>query len=305
MPRQRLRGPMFRPARPRRRPAWTAICSIPVSLMLLVATAGSVAAKPPPDTIIDSGPAAATTNTTAAFTFHSNQSPATFSCRLDGSPFVPCASPTAFSGLAAGSHTFYVYATVGGVPDSSPATSTWMIDLTPPSAPAGLAGSATTPSSVSLSWTAGLDNVAVTRNVITRNGSTLTTVGAVTGYVDANAAPATTYTYTVLAQDAAGNTSPASNPTTVTTPSAPDTLIDSGPTPVTHSNSAIFAFHSTAAGATFICKLDGGKANNCTSPRSYTGLSSGSHRFSGVSTAHGISDPTPATATWTIDLIAP
>src|SRR6185369_7809153 len=140
---------------------------------------------------------------------------------------------------------------------------------------------------------------------ITRNGSTLTTVGAVTGYVDANAAPATTYTYTVLAQDAAGNTSPTSNPTTVTTPSAPDTLIDSGPTPVTNSNSATFAFHSTAAGATFICKLDGGKANNCTSPRSYTGLSSGSHSFSVFSTANGISDPTPATATWTIDLIAP
>src|SRR6476661_7337444 len=113
---------MFRSARPRPRRAWTALRPIPVCLVLFLATAGNVAAKPTPDTIIDSGPAAATTNTTAAFTFHSNQSPATFSCRLDGSAFVSCASPTAFSGLAVGSHTFYVYATVGGISDPSPAT---------------------------------------------------------------------------------------------------------------------------------------------------------------------------------------
>jgi chitodextrinase len=270
-----------------------------------MATAGTVAAKPAPDTIIDSGPPAATTSTTAAFTFHSNQSPATFSCRLDGSAYVSCASPTAFSGLAAGAHTFYVYATVGGVSDPSPATATWTIDLTPPSAPASLTATATTPSSVSLSWTAGQDNVAVAKNVITRNGSTLTTVGAVTSYVDASVAPATTYTYTVVAQDAAGNTSPASNSATVVTPSAPDTLIDSGPTSPTNSTSATFTFHSTAAGAAFTCKLDGGKAASCTSPRSYTGLTSGNHSFSVFATANGMSDPTPAVATWIIDLIAP
>src|SRR5438552_13731946 len=44
--------------------------------------------------------ASPTSATTASFTFHSTFSGATFTCRLDGSPFVTCASPTAFSGLA-------------------------------------------------------------------------------------------------------------------------------------------------------------------------------------------------------------
>ena len=293
---------MFRPALSRPRRAWTAI---PLCLILLVATAGDALAKPTPDTIIDSGPPASTTNTAAAFSFHSTQSPATFSCRLDGSAFVSCASPTGFSGLAAGSHTFSVYATVGGIPDSSPATATWTIDLTPPSAPAGLSGNASTPTSVSLSWTAGRDNVAVTKNVITRNGSTLATVGAVTNYTDATASAATTYTYTVLAQDAAGNTSPASNTATVSTPPTPDTLIDTGPPALTTSTSATFTFHSTASGAAFTCRLDGGKAGGCTSPRSYTGLSTGNHSFSVFATANGISDPTPAVSAWTVDLTPP
>src|SRR5439155_18839562 len=139
---------------PHRR-AWTAIRAIPVCLVLLLATAGNVAAKPAPDTIIDSGPAAATISTTAAFAFHSNQSPATFSCRLDGSAFVSSASPTALSGLAAGSHTCTVYATAGGVSDSSPATATWTVDGTPPSAPASVTGSTPTRTSVRVCWTAG------------------------------------------------------------------------------------------------------------------------------------------------------
>jgi fibronectin type 3 domain-containing protein len=86
-----------------------------------------------------------------------------------------------------------------------------------------------------------------------------------------------------------------------------DTSIDSAPPPSTSSTSATFAFSAkrTKSPATFTCKLDTGTAAACTSPKSYTGLATGSHTFSVFATSEGASDPTPATYTWTIDTAAP
>src|SRR6185437_14798514 len=43
----------------------------------------------------------------------------------------------------------------------------------------------------------------------------------------------------------------------------------------------------------------------CTSPATYTGLSDGQHTFSVASTTSGGTDPSPATAQWTVDTTAP
>ena len=93
-------------------------------------------------------------------------------------------------------------------------------DLTPPSAPLGLAATARSPTQVDLSWTAATDNVGVTAYEIYRNGSLLMTSGAITSYSDTTVTSATTYAYTVRAHDAAGNVSAPSNLATVATPSA-------------------------------------------------------------------------------------
>jgi chitodextrinase len=90
-------------------------------------------------------------------------------------------------------------------------------DSVPPSAPSGLAATATSSSSVSLSWTASTDNVGVVGYNIFRNGTKVGT-STTTPYSDNGLASNTTYTYTVTAFDAAGNASPASNSVTVTTP---------------------------------------------------------------------------------------
>lgn len=89
-------------------------------------------------------------------------------------------------------------------------------DNTPPTAPANLAGTGTTSSSVSLQWTAASDNIGVTGYDVLRNGSV---VGTPTGtsFTDTGLASGTTFTYTVKARDAAGNLSPASNAVQVTT----------------------------------------------------------------------------------------
>jgi chitodextrinase len=90
-------------------------------------------------------------------------------------------------------------------------------DTTPPSTPGSLAATATTSSSVSLAWNASTDNIGVTGYVVSRNGTEIATTGTGTTYTDTGRTPSTSYTYTVKARDAAGNTSGASNTVTATT----------------------------------------------------------------------------------------
>jgi uncharacterized protein YjiK len=89
----------------------------------------------------------------------------------------------------------------------------------------------------------------------------------------------------------------------------PDTAIDSAPTTPTTSTSAQFSFSGSqpvSAIARFECSLDGAAYSTCTSPRSYSGLSEGSHTFAVRAVGStGDADPTPASFTWTIDLTPP
>ena len=81
----------------------------------------------PPDTFIDSGPSGSVADTSATFSFSADE-PSTYQCSLDGGAFAPCTSPTAYTNLTAGSHTFQVAATDGsGNVDSSPAERTWTV----------------------------------------------------------------------------------------------------------------------------------------------------------------------------------
>jgi subtilisin family serine protease len=74
----------------------------------------------------------------------------------------------------------------------------------------------------------------------------------------------------------------------------------------TNQTSATFAFSSNEpAEATYECSLDGGAFGACP-PMPLTGLAAGSHTFSVIATdAIGTPDPTPAVATWIIDLTRP
>ncbi len=111
-------------------------------------------------------------------------------------------------------------------------------DTEPPTAPTGLTASNTTMTTTDLSWTASNDNVGVTGYDVYEGvaviGSTATTSFNVTGL-----APATNYSFTVVAKDAAGNESAASAPLGVTTlddtesPTAPTNLVASNTTSTT------------------------------------------------------------------------
>ncbi len=111
-------------------------------------------------------------------------------------------------------------------------------DTQPPTQPANLTATAASPSQINLTWTASTDNIAVTGYALercqgagcTNFASLATTAGTV--FNDTGLASNTTYTYHVLARDAAGNSSPFSLPASATTP-APDTQAPTQPANLT------------------------------------------------------------------------
>lgn len=95
-------------------------------------------------------------------------------------------------------------------------------DTTSPTTPTGLTATANGSSQVALSWSAATDNVGVAGYTVYRNGVVLNTVGGSSlTYSDGTVAPATSYTYTVDAFDAAGNHSAQSAPASVHVPGLP------------------------------------------------------------------------------------
>ena len=129
---------------------------------------------------------------------------------------------TTVSATTTYSYTVKAFDASGNVSDASaPATvTTGSSDTTPPTKPTGLTATPFSGTQVDLSWFASTDDVGVTGYVIYRNGTRLTGIGAVTTYSDTSVVPSTSYSYSVVAVDAAGNASSASDPALATTPSA-------------------------------------------------------------------------------------
>jgi len=83
---------------------------------------------------------------------------------------------------------------------------------------------------------------------------------------------------------------------------SPETEITSGPPLLTNQAQAIFIFHANEENCSFECKLDSQDWESCESPKSYSDLSDGQHKFLAEATDLFLNiDPTPAEYTWTID----
>ena len=119
------------------------------------------------------------------------------------------------------------------------------------------------------------------------------------------------HTFQVRAIDGAGNQDPTpASYTWVVDAAPPNTSITANPTNPSASTTAGFSFTgndgSGTGVASFQCQLDGGGFSTCTSPRTYTGLSQGSHTFQvrAVDGAGNV-DSSPASFTWVIDTVVP
>jgi hypothetical protein len=285
----------------------------------------------PPETTIDSGPSGTVSASSASFSFSSSEPDSAFECSLDGSAFEPCSSPKEYTGLPDGQHHFEVRATdAAGNTDASPASRTWTVDTTAPAvgsvAPADGATEAALTDNAEATFSEAMDASTINGSTFTLSKQGATTSVAATVSYDAATKKATldpdadleagaTYTATLKggaggAKDLAGNalaedktwsftTAAAAPPPQDTT--APETTIDSGPSGTVSASSADFSFSSTEPDSTFECSLDGAAFSTCTSPKSYTGLSEGSHTFQVKATdSAGNTDASPAERTWTV-----
>jgi chitodextrinase len=125
---------------------------------------------------------------------------------------------TSFSDGSVSANTTYSYAVTAydAAGNSSQAATlsvtTPSVDSTPPSAPSNLSGIRAKPRQVVLSWKASTDNVGVAGYRVYRGG---VLVGTTTSLSYTDRPPRRSFVYVVVAYDAAGNTSPASNPVTL------------------------------------------------------------------------------------------
>lgn len=108
-------------------------------------------------------------------------------------------------------HPEYVNQIWGGTPPSG--------DTTAPTAPTSLASTTKTSTSITLSWNASTDNVAVTGYDVYANSVLKTTVSGLTATITGLTA-STSYSIYVKAKDASGNTSASSSTIAVTTNSS-------------------------------------------------------------------------------------
>lgn len=260
-----------------------------------------------PDTTISAAPASLTNSNSASFTFTSSEGNSTFESRLDGAAFAAATSPQALANLADGSHTFEVRARdAAGNTDSTPASRTWIVDTVPPDTqftvtpnttmttqPATF--SATAPGETNATFEISVDNEAFVPATFP-----LQVLGLALG----------SHTIRARATDAAGNVdaTPASFTWMLVAPpppTAPDTTISGGPAAITNSQSASFTLGATVAGATFEYNLDNAGWLAATTPLHLSAITEGSHSILVRATAAGLTDASPATASWRVDRTSP
>lgn len=274
------------------------------------AKAAAVVGPSVPTPTIDSGPANPTTSTSATFTFSDTQLFVTFQCQLDGGGFTACALLKTYTGLANGAHTFQVRAVDLGGNLSSPASYPWTIDTSPPAvavtfpvsgARYNVAGfnagcgtadvgdlcgtAADTGSGVStlrLSLRQGSGNywngtafASITEVLLTPSGTASWSYAFAAASFPANGS----YTARAVGTDGAGATTNVATTFTIDTLAPPTPTGTASVTNPTAATAATFTFADAESGVVFKCQLDGSAYSPCTTPKTYTGLGTGSHTF--------------------------
>jgi hypothetical protein len=275
-----------------------------------------------PDTTIGSGPTGTTSTSSASFSLTASESGSTFECKLDTGAYAGCTSPKAYSGLAAGSHTFSVRATdAAGNTDSTPASRTWTVqsaaaDHQPTAAYAYSPAFPTTGQAVSFDASSATCDDAPCTYVWEDDGSD----GPGGDQWPLGNGKTMSFTFQeqgvknvrVTVTDADGDADTTMKAVTVgaaappADTTAPDTTITSGPTATTSDTTPTFAFTASESGSTFDCQVDNGAWAPCTSPWTASALADGDHTVAVRATdAAGNPDDTPATRAFTVDTAPP
>ncbi|RHW28012.1 hypothetical protein D0Z08_06955 [Nocardioides immobilis] len=257
----------------------------------------------PPQTTITSGPIGTTADATPTFYFSASETGSRFECQVDTGTYTPCTSPRTLATLGEGAHTFRVRAIDDSAQvDLTPATRTFTVD-TAPNTTISIGPSGPTSDNTPTFWFSS-----------SQPGSTFACAvddGAYATCTSPHTTPVLsdgTHTFRVRATDADG--APDTDPTPAqrtfsvdTVP--PDTVIDSAPSGTISDPTPTITFHGVEA-TTYACRVDTGTSTPCSSPWTTPPLGDGPHTVSvtGVD-AVGNLDPSPATATFTVDVSPP
>ena len=287
----------------------------------------------PPQPVLTLTPAAVSGDA-VTFAYTEAEASASVECRLDAAAFTTCASPIDYAGLPAGPHTFEARATdaVGNV--STLTSYTWTVSTTIPTIviafptvagvynDSGFNAGCGTASTGDICGSADDDSLVSAVGVSVRrvstglwwNGATFSsateTFNAAAGTtvwsynMAASAFAEGDYTLRARATDDVGNLGYDSRTITFdrTAPATP--ALTSVP-PATSGPSATFAFTTTDPTATFECRLDAGAWTSCSSPKTYSVLSHGSHTVDIRAVDGAGNTSASASTTWTVDATAP
>ncbi|MDQ3890478.1 MAG: Ig-like domain-containing protein, partial [Actinomycetota bacterium] len=88
-----------------------------------------------------------------------------------------------------------------------------------------------------------------------------------------------------------------------TAPSPP--TLDSTPPDPASATAVTFRFSGGEAGLVFLCQLDAQGFSPCASPKSYSGLAEGAHRFQVMARDAAGNESAPASYAWSVDVTAP
>ena len=248
-----------------------------------------------PTVAITDEPANPTKSRSAGFTFTTGE-PAP-QCSLDAAPFAPCSSPTEYSGLPDGTHTFVVRAT-DAAGNTGQDIYEWRIDNVAPTLV--IVQKPTNPSNVKSPTFAFTVSEGGTALQCKLDSGAFANCSSPKTYSNLADGP---HVFTIKSTDGAENTGQTDYGWRLETILPIATLTDAPQNPST-STSARFEFGPSRAQATLECSLDGQAFAACTSPRVYSSLSQGPHTF--VVRAKDAAGTGPPTAfAWVIDSVGP
>ena len=252
---------------------------------------------PPPPTI--QGPPNPTNSTSATFVFSDSEAGVTFGCRLDGSGFPPCASPTSFAGpLADGEHTLRAKAVDAAGNESAVSSYTWTIDTVAPAVPS-IGTHAAVVSTASTTFTFSSAGASGFQCRVDAAAFVACVSGASFGpFADG------LHTFFVRAVDAAGNASAAASVQWTI-----DTVAPAVPTIAAHAAvlgtpSTAFTFDSAGASG-FECRVDAAAFAACASGASFGPFADGLHTFFVRAVDAAGNASAVASFQWTLDTVVP
>lgn len=263
-----------------------------------------------PETTITDGPTGAVGSADATFSFTSSEAGSTFECALDGALFTPCSSPQGYTALAEGSHSFDVRAIdPAGNTDSTPASAAFTVDTIDPAPPVITSSPGDPTSATTATFTfepGGPDTGTSVHFECAIDGGSFELCSSPRTYFGL---PNGLHSFEVEAVDEAGNRSGSVGLqwTIEGAGTPPETTIESGPSGVIAVDSAAFTYSSSTPDSTFECRLDTAPFASCPAGGiTFDGLGQGDHTFEVRATdPDNNTDPTPASAAFTVDTIAP